>query len=593
MAQDPTTAVVPTPTAEESSSTINDNDVLGNAKQEVTTPESVLSNSTDKSIHDPSPVSTLDKIKTTMAPLLLYVVSTAQFLDIVNGASVSVAIIPIAEGLNFKVSEMIWILNAYTIAFAGLLLVSGRLGDLFGHRRMFLAGLFWFSTWAIVVSFSTSPLMFIIARALQGMGAAGTIPTAMALIATNFPAGPARTRAFSIFAAFGGLGAVTGILLAGGLIASIGWAWIFRVSAIAGYFLFILGFLSIPLTPPKAVKPKVDFLGGITVTLGVTGIVYYISMGVEDGWASPKTLPIFFAGLLLLALFIFIEYRVHQPLMPLRIWKVKSFSSSVVLAFVSMAMMQVLIYYVNLCFQEIYNWTAIQTALGFLVHSLLAIVVFSVLGRVLPRLRLKPLIMTGFLLRCITGLMMAFLTENTPYWAIPFPALIIHVFGIGFSYLPVQITAVRDAANQDQGLVGAIYNTGLQMGAPFGIAILNVIALSTNGNGQGQVRGGPQLMKGYKNAFFGIVAFGILGFFLTLILLPWDKPNAPAKTAAATAAIAELPVETVEAIEAVAEGKGEVDLERGLPAVEKSKFESEVSTISSENILDPTTTKTG
>lgn len=256
----------------------------------------------------------------------------------------SVAVLPIAESLNFKVSQMLWILNAYTIAFAGLLLVSGRLGDLFGHRRMFLAGLFWFSTWAVVISFSTSPLMFILARALQGIGAAGTIPTAMALIAINFPAGPGRMRAFSIFAAFGGLGAITGLLLAGGLIASIGWTWIFRVSAIAGYFLWILGLLSIPLTPPKAEKPSVDFIGAITVTLGITGVVYYISTGVEDGWASPKTLPVFFAGLLLLGLFIFTESRVHQPLMPLRIWKVKSFSSSVILAFVSMASMQVSIY---------------------------------------------------------------------------------------------------------------------------------------------------------------------------------------------------------------------------------------------------------
>lgn len=225
------------------------------------------------------------------------------------------------------------------------------------------------------------------------------------------------------------------------------------------------------------------------------------------------------------------------------------------------------------------------------MHALLAVVVFATLGRVMPRLRLKPLIMTGFTLRCITALMFAFATEKTVYWAIPFPALIIHVFGIGFSFLPVQLTAIRDAANEDQGLVGAIYNTGLQMGAPFGIAIFNVIAISTNGNSGGQVRGGPQLMKGYKNAFFGIAAFGVLGFLLTLFLLPWDKPNVPAKNMAATAAVAELPIETVESIESIAEDSG--DLERGLPLAEKSKFESEVSTISSGTIPDPTTVKTG
>ncbi|KAG0374902.1 hypothetical protein BGX24_009779 [Mortierella sp. AD032] len=470
----------------------------------------------------------LDHLRLKLRPALLYVVSTAQFFDIVNGASVSVAILPIAQDLNFAVTEVLWILNAYTITFAGLLLLAGRLGDLFGHRRMFMCGLFWFALWALVVSFSTSPIMFILSRALQGMGAACTIPTAMALIATNYPAGPERTKAFSIFGAFGGLGAVTGILLAGGLIASIGWQWIFRISAIAVFILLAISFLVIPLTPPKAEKPKVDFLGAFTATLGVTGIVYYISTGVEYGWGSAKTIPIFVIAVVLLVSFVFIESRVHHPLMPLRIWKVKSFSTSVLLAFVSMAKFQGIIYYANMVFQEVYQWTPIKTALGFLVHSLLAIVVFGILGRTLPRLPLKPLILTGFLLRCVTALMFSFVNEHTSYWAIPFPAFIIHIFGVGLSLLPIQITAVRDAENKDQGLVGALYNTGLQLGAPFGIAILNVIAISTNGNSTGSVRGGPALMKGFRNAFYAMIAMGLFGFFLALAILPWDKPVRPA-----------------------------------------------------------------
>ncbi|KAG9065947.1 hypothetical protein KI688_002244 [Linnemannia hyalina] len=477
---------------------------------------------------DPKDLKDIDRIRLKLRPALLYVVSTAQFFDIVNGASVSVAILPIAQDLNFTVTEVLWILNAYTITFAGLLLLAGRLGDLFGHRRMFMSGLFWFALWALVVSFSTSPIMFILSRALQGMGAACTIPTAMALIATNYPAGPERTKAFSIFGAFGGLGAVTGILLAGGLIASIGWQWIFRISAIAAFILLAISFFVIPLTPPKAERPKVDFLGAFTATLGVTGIVYYISTGVEYGWGSAKTVPVFVVAIVLMVSFVLIESRVHHPLMPLRIWKVKSFSTSVALAFVSMAKFQGVIYYANMVFQEVYQWTAIKTALGFLVHSLLAVVVFGILGRTLPRLPLKPLIMTGFLLRCVTALMFSFVNEHTSYWAIPFPAFIIHIFGVGLSLLPIQITAVRDAENKDQGLVGALYNTGLQLGAPFGIAILNVIAISTNGNSNGAVRGGPALMKGFRNAFYAMIAMGLFGFFLALVILPWDKPVRPA-----------------------------------------------------------------
>ncbi|KAG0380910.1 hypothetical protein BGX24_003384 [Mortierella sp. AD032] len=469
----------------------------------------------------------LERLRLTLRPALLYVVSFAQFFDIVNGASVSVAILPIAQDLSFTVPQVLWILNAYTISFAGLLLVSGRLGDLFGHRRMFMFGLFWFALWALVVSFSTSPIMFILARALQGMGAAATVPTAMALIATTYPAGPERTKAFSIFGAFGGLGAIVGILLAGGLIASIGWVWIFRISAIAALILLALSFVVIPVTPRKAEKPKIDYLGAITATSGVTGIVYYIITGVEYGWGNAKTIPVFVVSLALIALFIFIESRVQSPLMPLRIWKLKSFTTSVVLAFVSMAKFQGIIYYGNMTFQEVYEWSPIKTALGFLVHALLAVVVFAVLGRLLPRLPLKPLILTGFLLRSITALMFAFVDQHTSYWALPFPAFIIHIFGVGLSLLPIQITAVRDAENKDQGLVGALYNTGLQLGAPFGLAILNVIAISTNGNTSGAVRGGPALAKGFHYAFFAMVAMGLFGFFLALVILPWDKPVRP------------------------------------------------------------------
>ncbi|KAG0074020.1 hypothetical protein BGZ92_003553 [Podila epicladia] len=399
----------------------------------------------------------------------------------------------------------------------------------------------------------------------------------MALIAINYPPGPERTKAFSVFAAFGGLGAVTGILLAGGLISSIGWEWIFRISAIVGAFLLVLGFITIPEAPRKAEKPKVDFVGAIMATLGVTGVVYYISTGVEEGWAHAKTLPVLIAGIALLIGFVFLESKVNSPLMPLRIWKSRTFSASFVLAFISFGSFQGVIYYVNMVFQQVYGWGTLKTAVGFLVHALLAIVVFTALGRVLPRLPLKPIILTGFLLRCVTALMFAFVTQNTSYWHIAFPALIIHIFGVGFSQLPIQLTAVRDAANADQGLVGALYNTGLQLGAPFGIAILNVISLSTNGSDNSEVRGGPALMKGYKNAFFAILAMTLFAFVVTLVILPWDKPvRAAVKPEAAKdieAAESNISVETIE------------EQEVGESTVEGSKIEleSDASTIASVN----------
>ncbi|KAF8932279.1 major facilitator superfamily domain-containing protein [Dissophora ornata] len=375
--------------------------------------------------------------------------------------------------------------------------------------------------------------MFVISRALQGVGAASTVPAAMAVIATNYAAGPERTKAFSIFGAFSGLGAVAGILMAGGLVSSVGWQWIFRVSSLASYLLFALGFLTIPPSPSKREQPKIDYMGAITATFGVTGITYYISTGTQYGWASPKTLPVFLVSLTLLALFIFIETKVESPLMPLQIWSHRTFSTSVVLGLVSMAMTQGVIFYVNMVFQEVYGWVGIQTALGFLAHALLVGAIFPILGRFMSQLRMKPLIMIGFLLRTVTGLMFAFVNEGVSYFRLPFPALILHIFGVAFTLLPIQITAFRDAESKDHGLVGAIYNAGLQLGGPFGIAILNVVVISTNGkgNGDGGVEGGPASMKGYRNAFFGTVAMGLFGFVLAMIILPWDRPLSPGSNA--------------------------------------------------------------
>ncbi|KAF9146629.1 hypothetical protein BG015_011554 [Linnemannia schmuckeri] len=225
---------------------------------------------------DPSQLKGIDYLRQRLRSALLYVVSTAQFFDIVNGASVLMAFLQIAQDLDCSMTEVLWIPNAYTISFAGLLLLSGLLRDLFDHRRIFMAGLFWFALWALIISFSTSPLMFILACALQGMGAASTVPTAMVLITTKYPPGPERTKVLSVFGIFDGLDSVTGTLFAGGL----------------------------------AERPKVGFLGVVSATIGVTGIVYYIFTGINYGWANAKTLPTLVVSLVLLVSFRFIENRV-------------------------------------------------------------------------------------------------------------------------------------------------------------------------------------------------------------------------------------------------------------------------------------------
>ncbi|KAF9356948.1 hypothetical protein BGX34_009680 [Mortierella sp. NVP85] len=469
----------------------------------------------------PPPTTKFQKFCHQMQPLMLYVVSLAQFLDIVNGASMTVAMLPIAKELKFEVQQQQWLISSYALSFGGLLLIAGRMGDLFGHRRVFLSGLFWFGIWSLVNGFSRSPVMLCISRALQGIGAAAQIPTALALIAIKYPAGRERTRALSVFGAIGAMGAVTGLLLSGALTSTIGWQWIFFLSAIMSAILFVLGVFAIPDAPGlHGVSPKIDIGGSITATAGIVCVIYYISSGVETGWASAQTLPVLFVGIVLLIAFIFIEKRIPYRIMPFHIWKHQAFTVSFVLIFTMQAAFQGYLYYSTLIFQEVMGYQIMRTSLSYLVHGLTAVVFYSFLGKILNRVPLKPTIALGFLLLACSALMFAFVTATSSYWVLPFLSLIVNVLGLGMVMLPAQITALRDAADDDQGVVGAIYNVGLQIGAPFGLAILTVISGNLN---EGQTPG-PDRMHGYKYALIGVAAFGLLGFVLTVLLLPHVKP---------------------------------------------------------------------
>ncbi|KAH7044127.1 major facilitator superfamily domain-containing protein [Linnemannia elongata] len=475
---------------------------------------------------DPTTLSKFQQLCLKSQPLMLYVVSLAQFLDIVNGASMTVAMLPIAKELKFETQQQQWLISSYALSFGGLLLIAGRMGDLFGHRRVFLGGLFWFGLFSLVNGFSKSPVMLCISRALQGIGAAAQIPTALALIAIKYPAGVERTRALSVFGAIGAMGAVTGLLLSGALTSTVGWQWIFFISAIMSVILFILGLFAIPQASGlHGENPRIDFGGSFTATGGIVCVIYYISAGVETGWASVQTLPVLCIGLVLLAIFFVIEKRISYPIMPFHVWKHRAFSTSFALIFIMQAVFQGYLYFTTLTFQEVLGYSIMRTSLSYLVHGLTAMVFYSILGRLLPRLPLKPIIALGFIFLGVSSLLFAFVTENSTYWVLPFISLICNVLGLGMVMLPAQITALRDASDDDQGVVGAIYNVGLQIGAPFGLAILTVISGKLNGDHKGERVGGPVNMHGYKYALLGDVALAALGLVVTLILLPSVKPT--------------------------------------------------------------------
>lgn len=515
----------------------------------------------------------------------------------------TVALVDISKALGFDSYSTQWIISAYVVTFGGyvsasfshnrnstpppslavaqtdfylftfsplpnihrFLLLSGRIGDMYGHRKVFLTGQIWFGIWSLVISFSTTPAMFCITRALQGIGASMSVPTALGLITTTFPAGPKRTRALSVFGGFGAAGAAVGLLLAGAFISSVGWEWIFRFSSIFSFLLFVVGYIAIPVVPAKAVTQKIDIAGAMTATSSVICIIYYISTGSATGWASVQTLPVLIAGLVLLAAFLWIETRlVKNPIMPFRVWRLRNFSSAFVAILFLQGQFQGFTYFTTLIFQNVMGYTSMQTALAFLAHSLFAVVAFTILGKVLPKYRLKPFILTGFGFRCVAALMFAFVQKSTSYWTLPFLGLLVHVIGLGTSVLPAQITALKDAQNEDQGVVGALYSTGMQLGAPLGLVIVTLISENSVDVKMGETPV-EEVMKSYRNGLFGVVALGVLGAGITAFMMPNTAPTPPAAAPAPATAPVEnsADVTTGAAVSAVGvtAGAAVVDLE--------------------------------
>ncbi|KAG0299939.1 hypothetical protein BGZ98_009635, partial [Dissophora globulifera] len=296
----------------------------------------------------------------------------AQLLDIINISSVTVTLPDIQREVGYKVDQLQWVTSAYALAYGAFLMTGGRLGDLFGHRIIFIVGATWFSIWALINGFAKDPIVMSVGRALQGMGAGFTVPSALAILTTTYPAGPERNKALGIFGGIAALGFVLGVLL-GGIIGSyVGWRWIFYITSIIGFSMVFLGLLVIPADKDKLVGTdrRIDYIGITSFTLSIVGIIYYLSEGPAVGWASAQALAPLLVGIVLLGVFFFVESRIEYPIMPLRIWKSQRFFSSCLVVLWVSAAGNSLIFYTSLTFQNVQAYTPINTALTYLVQGL-------------------------------------------------------------------------------------------------------------------------------------------------------------------------------------------------------------------------------
>ncbi|WP_416520888.1 MFS transporter [Streptomyces achromogenes] len=442
-----------------------------------------------------------------------------QFMVLLDVSIVNVALPSIQTGLGFSDTGLQWVVNAYTLAFAGFLMLGGRAGDLLGRKRVYIAGIAVFTAASLVGGLADSPGVLIVARVVQGVGAAFLSPITLALLTTTFPEGPKRASALGLWSAVaGGAGAVGSI--AGGLLTGyLSWRWILLVNIPIGIAL-IAGCVRY-LDHRRSEGPRrLDILGAATVTLALLALVYGIVNTAAYGWTSPQVLPPLIIGLVLLALFCFVEERVAKvPLIRLGLLRARSVAGGNLVGLLMNAAFLSMWYFVSLYLQNVRGFSPIQAGLAFLPHTLMVMTGARLSSRLISRAGTRPLILAGALSALAGFVWQSQLGPHSDFVLMVVLPGMLMALGVGLVFTPVAAAATSGVAPADAGVVSGLLNTSRQIGGALGLAILTTIATSRIQSLSGDAQpSSDNLVSGYGLAFLVAAAFVVLGAASALVL---------------------------------------------------------------------------
>jgi EmrB/QacA subfamily drug resistance transporter len=447
----------------------------------------------------------------------LVLISVAQLMVVLDGTIANIAIPYIASDLAFDPANISWIVTGYALAFGGLLLLGGRLGDLYGRRRMFMSGLVVFAVASGLGGLATNETLLLAARALQGAGAALAAPAALALITTTFPAGPARNRAFAVYAAMSGVGAAVGLILGGwltGLDPELGWRLTFLINTPIG---LAAAFLAPRFLKESESRPgQMDVPGAVTGTLGLVGIVYGITRAGEDGWGDTWTIASLVVGVALFTGFMLLESRVEHPLLPFRVFTNRTRAASFAAMFLAPAAMFAMFYFLSQYIQNVMGYSPLKAGVAFLPFCA-GIMFAAALGSNLIN-RVDPRFLAGTGTLLASGALFGFSRipfdldnpVRAEYVTDIMPFIIVMALGMGLVFVPLTLTAVHHLQAEDSGIGSGVLNTMQQVGGALGLAILSTVATqiaTDRGTELGQAAGDPAVAgqiftEGATNAFF-------------------------------------------------------------------------------------------
>jgi EmrB/QacA subfamily drug resistance transporter len=412
--------------------------------------------------------------KTRWSALALIV--TAQFMVILDVAIVNVALPSIQSDLGFSDATIQWVVSAYAIFFGGVLLLGGRLADLFGRRRLFMGGLALFAVTSLLCGLAWSEGSLIVFRALQGLGGALMAPAALALLMTTFAEGRERNLALGIYGAASGSGAAAGVLLGGILTSYLHWSWIFFINVPVAVAAIALAPVLLKESRANLDHRHFDILGAASITSGLMLLVYALTRATTDGWGAPLTVGLLVAAAALISSFVLIEHRSPQPLLPLRIFKLPTLGAANVVMLLVGAVTFSEFFVLTLYVQDVLHYSPVQSGVAFVAFALAVVVASNLSQFVIGRVGIRAVLTAGLLLSAVSVAWLTRLPVDGHYFWDLFPAFVLGGIGLGSSFVPITISSLAGVQRSDAGVASGLVNTSRQIGGALGIATISAIA---------------------------------------------------------------------------------------------------------------------
>jgi EmrB/QacA subfamily drug resistance transporter len=454
----------------------------------------------------------------------LALIIAAQFMVVLDVAIVNVALPSIRTDLHFSQESLQWVITAYAIMFGGFLLLGGRLADLLGRRRLFVAGLVLFTVSSLLDGLAWSEGSLIAFRSLQGLGAAMLSPAGLSILTTTFTEGKERNKALGIWGAASGSGGAAGVLLGGALTSGLNWSWIFFINVPVGAL--VIGLTPFLLRESRAELENrhFDFSGAASITGGLMLLVYGMTRAAQHGWATAETIGLLAASAALIVTFFVVEWRSHAPLLPLKIFRLRTLSGSNVAGLLMGGALFSQFFLLTLYMQEVLHYSALKTGVAYIGLTLTTIAFSTVAQALVTRVGVRPILPLGLALSTVALALFARLPVHGHYFTDLFPAFLISGLGLALAFIPMSIGALTGVGPSEAGVASGLINTSQQIGGAVGVAIATTIATSftsryVRAHAGSNAFSGPALTHGFQIAFYVLAGLAAAGALVSVLML--------------------------------------------------------------------------